>query len=108
MVRGRSPEIAATYAALETLAKALGPIELVTRDRYVLFRTRRIFMDAVIMIDAVRLALHLPRKIEGDLFSKVVAGPRHVTHVVKLRAPGELTAVTALVREAHVHSLRDA
>lgn len=107
VVRGRSPEIAATYAALAKLAEALGPVELVTRERYVLFRTKRIFMDAVIMTDAVRLAIHLPRRVESDLFIKVVEDRRHVTHVVKLRERSEVAALAAWLREAHAHSLRE-
>ena len=64
VLRNRPPEVVGLYAALEKFARSLGPVELVTRERYVLFRSNRIFADAVIMSDAVRLAIHLPRKAQ--------------------------------------------
>ncbi len=107
VLRNRSPELVAIYAALEVFVKSLGEVEFVTRDRYVLLRTRRIFTDLVIMTDAVRVAVHLPRRIESPLFIKVVADRRHVTHVAKLRQLDELEAVKPFVREAYTHSLRE-
>ena len=103
--RNRPPELLELYAALEAFVKSLGPVELVTRDRYVLLRTQRIFTDLVIMSDAIRVAIHLPHKIESALFIKVVADRRHVTHVAKLRSKSELDAVKPFVREAYTHSL---
>jgi predicted transport protein len=105
VLRGRSPELGATLRALERLAKTLGKIELVARERYVLFRSRRIFADVVIMSDAVRLAIHLPRKVEHAMFEKVVADRRHVTHVVKLRAAKQVAAVKELLKEAYDFSI---
>lgn len=40
------------YAALETFVKSLGPVEFVTRERYVLLRTDRIFADLVFLREA--------------------------------------------------------
>jgi len=54
VLRNQPPEIAELYAALEAFAKSLGPVELVTRDRYVLLRSTRIFADAILMSDALR------------------------------------------------------
>ena len=105
VLRDRPPELVATYAAVEAFAKSLGAIELVTRERYVLFRSARIFADAVIMTDAVRLAIHLPRRIEHALFIKIVADRRQVTHVVKLRSAAELDVVKPWLREAYDHSV---
>ena len=76
-----------------------------TRERYVLFRSNRIFADAVIMSDAVRLAIHLPRKREHKLFIKVAADRKHVTHVAKLRVVAELEQMKPFLREAYKHSM---
>jgi hypothetical protein len=77
----------------------------VTRERYVLFRTTRIFADVVIMTDAVRLAVHLPRRASDALFSKVVEDRRHVTHVVKLRNAKQARAMAGFLREAYAFSI---
>jgi predicted transport protein len=104
VLRNRPPEIVALYEALEKLAKALGPVEIVTRERYVLLRSKRIFADAVIMSDALRLAIHLPRRAEHELFVKVGADRKHVTHVAKLRAMQQLESLKPFLREAYEHS----
>ena len=106
VIANRPREVVELYRALEALAKKLGPVELVTRERYVLLRSKRIFADAVLMTDALRLAIHLQRTVEHPLFFKVVADQRHVTHVAKLRALSELEALSPLVREAYRDSLR--
>jgi hypothetical protein len=36
-------------------------VEVVTRNRYALFRTTRIFADLTVMRDALRVAIHLGR-----------------------------------------------
>jgi hypothetical protein len=105
VLRNRPPEVVKLYAALEKFAKSLGPVELVTRERYVLLRSNRIFADAVMMSDALRLAIHLPRKAEHQLFMKVAADRKHVTHVAKLRAVEELELMKPFLREAYAHSL---
>ena len=105
VLRNRPPEVVRLYAALEEFAKSLGPVELVTRDRYVLLRSNRIFADAVIMSDALRLAIHLPRKAEHKLFMKVAADRRHVSHVAKLRVVEELELMKPFLREAYEYSI---
>jgi predicted transport protein len=105
VLRNRSPEVVKLFAALEKFAKSLGAVEFVTRDRYVLLRSTRIFADAVIMSDALRLAIHLPRKAEHKLFIKVGSDRRHVTHVAKLRAIEELESMKPFLREAFEHSI---
>jgi hypothetical protein len=105
VLRNRPPEIVTVYAALEAFAKSLGPVEFVTRDRYVLLRSVRIFADAVIMSDAVRLAIHLPREVGHELFTKVVSQRPHVTHVVKLRTLEQLEAMKPFLREAYAFSI---
>jgi len=105
VLRNRPPEVVELYAALEAFARSLGPVELVTRDRYVLLRSTRIFGDAVLMSDTLRLAIHLPRRAEHELFFKVGSDRKHVTHVAKLRAPEELEAMKPFLREAYEHSI---
>jgi predicted transport protein len=105
VLRNRPPEVVKLYSALEKFAKSLGPVEFVTRERYVLLRSNRIFADAVIMSDALRLAIHLPRKAEHKLFMKVGSDRRHVTHVAKLRAIEELESMKPFLREAYEHSI---
>jgi predicted transport protein len=101
VLRNRSPELIATFRALEKLVKSLGKVEVVARERYVLFRSARIFADVVIMTDAVRLAIHLPRAAEHELFQKVVADRRHVTHVAKLQRAKQVAAMKPFLREAY-------
>jgi predicted transport protein len=105
VLRNRPPEVVKLYAALEKFVKSLGPVEFVTRERYVLLRSNRIFADAVIMSDALRLAIHLPRKAEHKLFIKVGLDRKHVTHVAKLRAIDELESMKPFLRESYEHSI---
>jgi predicted transport protein len=105
VLRNRPPEVVELYVALEKFAKSLGPVELVTRERYVLLRSQRIFADAVIMSDAIRLAIHLARKAEHKLFFKVVSDRKQVTHVAKLHDRQELESMEPFLREAYEHSI---
>jgi hypothetical protein len=105
VLRNRPAEIVKLYTALEKFAKSLGPVEFVTRERYVLLRSRRIFADAVIMTDALRLAIHLPRAAKHELFEKVVSDRRHVSHVARLREIRELESMKPFLREAYEYSV---
>jgi rubredoxin len=105
VLRGRPESVVRAYAALEAFAKSLGPIELVARERYVLLRSVRIFADLVIMSDAVRVAIHLERKVDDPLFIKVVADRKRVTHVAKLLAEKDVEAIKAYLKEAYDSSL---
>jgi predicted transport protein len=105
ILRGRPQEVVDLYAALEKVVKSFGPVELVTRDRYALLRSKRIFADAVVMSDALRLAIHLPRAAKHELFFKVGADRGHVTHVAKLRTIAQLESLKPFLREAYEHSI---
>ena len=105
VLRNRPPEIVALYAALESFVKSLGPVEFVTRERYVLLRTTRIFADAVIMTDALRLAIHLSRKVSHPLFIKIGADRKQVTHVAKLHSRQDFEAMKPFLREAYQFSI---
>ena len=80
-------------------------MEFVTRERYVLLRSTRIFVDVVVMSDALRLAIHLPRKVDHPLFTKVGADRKRVTHVAKIHHMQELNAMKPFLREAYEYSI---
>jgi hypothetical protein len=101
----RPEELVRLYAAIEAFAKSLGPVEIVARERYVLLRSVRIFSDLVIMSDALRIAIHLARRVDHPLFFKVVADEKKVTHVAKLRTESEWRAVRDFVKEAYEASV---
>ena len=107
VLKNRSDELVRLYTSIETFAKSLGSIEIVARKRYVLFRTVRIFADLVMMTDAVRLAVHLGRRVDRPIFFKVASDERHVTHVAKLRTEADFAAIQALLKEAYEFSLAD-
>jgi predicted transport protein len=104
-LRNRPPELVDLYARFEKFVTSLGSVEFVTRERYVLLRTRRIFADLNIMTDALRIAIHLPEKMDHDLFIKVGADRRHVTHVAKLRTARDLEAMKPFLRKAYEFSV---
>lgn len=106
MLRNRPESVVRTYAAVEALVKSLGPIEIVAREPYVLFRSVRIFADLVVMADAVRVAIHLERRVEDPRFIKVVEDHKKVTHVVKLTDVNEVAGIKRYLQEAYDASLR--
>lgn len=105
VLRNRPAALVALYAELEAFVTALGPVEIVARERYVLFRSTRIFADLTVMTDSLRLVIHLSRRAEHALFEKVVTDRRHISHVVKLRDSTELAEMKPLLREAYQHSI---
>jgi hypothetical protein len=107
VLRGRPDFVVALYRSLESFAKTFGPVEFVARDRYVLLRSRRIFADLVLMTDALRVAVHLSRRIESPLFFKIVAGRKHVSHVAKLRDERDLSTLKPYLREAYEFSVSE-
>ena len=106
VLRNRKPELVELYGALENFVKTLGPVEFVTRERYVLLRSRRIFADLVVMSHALRVAIHLSQEAPNrDLFVKVVGDRRHVTHVAKVTNAQGLEAIKPFLRQAYDDSL---
>jgi hypothetical protein len=81
---------------------------VVARERYVLLRSVRVFADLVIMANAVRVAVHLGRRVDAPIFFKVAADRRHVTHVAKLDSKAELPTLKPFLREAYWFSLEHA
>jgi predicted transport protein len=105
VLRNRPQALVALYLELEEFLGTLGKIEIVARERYVLFRSTRIFADLTVMTDSLRLVIHLSRRAEHRLFEKVVSDRRQVSHVVKLHDSRELDAMKPFLREAHQHSI---
>ena len=104
-MRNRPAALVELYATIQAFVNSLGDVELVTRDRYVLMRSKKIFADLVVMTDALRLAIHLPGEVKNPLFIKVAAGRRHVTHVAKIRSAKEFDALKPFLRHAYEFSL---
>ena len=105
VIRNRPDFVVNIFNALEAFIQSLGDIEVVARDRYVLFRSSRVFTDVNIMASAVRIAIHLDRKIEDPIFIKVVSDKKTHTHVAKLTTVEELDRVKSLVKEAYEFSM---
>lgn len=107
VLRHRPAALVKVYELIEACAEALGPVEIVTRQRYALFRSVRIFADLTMMTSCVRLVIHLQRRVEDPAFSKIVASEkRAVSHVAKLTTPGEWEAVQGYFEEAYRVSLQ--
>lgn len=105
VLRGRPSELVELYMALEEFTESLGPVEFVTRERYVLFRSNKVFADAILMPGAIRLAVHLGRMADHEVFIKSVTEGKHVTQVAKLHNVAELEALKPFLREAYEHSI---
>ena len=91
LLRDRPSELVELYGSLEDTVRGFGEVEVVTRERYALFRTTRIFADLTVMRDALRLVVHLDREVRAPCFVKVQRGsPKRVAHVTLLRSAPEL------------------
>ena len=100
LVKSRPPALTDLYRKLETTVRGFGKVEVVTRDRYALFRTTRIFADLTVTRDALRVVVHLCRKVNASYFIKVGPNGNRVSHVVLVRTAGELRTVMPFLREA--------
>jgi Domain of unknown function (DUF5655) len=106
VLRNRPAVVVHIYELIEAYARTLGPVEIVTRQRYALFRSVRIFADLTVMTSCVRLVIHLRRRVAEPAFSKIVTGEKlAVSHVAKLTTPDEWTAVMSYFEEAYRISL---
>lgn len=74
LLKDRPPELAGLYRKLEATINGFGAVEVVTRNRYALFRTTRIFTDLTVMRDALRVVIHLGRKVSAPCFVKIGDG----------------------------------
>jgi hypothetical protein len=100
LLKNRPPALADLYRKLETTVRDFGGVEVVTRNRYALFRTTRIFTDLTVMQDALRVVIHLSRKASAPYFIKVGQGQNRVSHVALVRTGEDLRVITPFLREA--------
>jgi hypothetical protein len=100
LLEGRSAALVALYRELEAAVRGFGEVEVVTRDRYALFRTTRIFADLTVMRDALRVVVHLGRKVSAPFFIKTGPSGKRVAHVALVRTAKDLRTVIPFLREA--------
>ena len=100
LFKNRPPALADLYRKLETTVKGFGHVEVVTRDRYALFRTTRIFADLTVMRDALRVVIHLGRKAGAPCFIKSGPSGNRVSHVALVRTAADLRTILPFLREA--------
>jgi hypothetical protein len=100
LLKDRPTALTDLYRKLETTVKGFGDVEVVTRDRYALFRTTRIFADLTVMRDALRVVVHIGRKVNAPYFIKVAKGDKRVSHVALVRTAEELRTIMPFLREA--------
>ena len=100
LLKDRPSGLADLYRKLETTVKRFGDVEVVTRDRYALFRTTRIFADLTVTRDALRVVVHLGRKASAPSFVKIGPSGKRVSHVAFVRTAEELRAIMPFLREA--------
>ena len=100
LLKDRPAALAGLYRKLEGMVRGFGDVEVVTRDRYALFRTTRIFADLTVMRDALRVVFHVGRKVSAPWIIKSAASGNRVSHVVLVRTADELRAVMPFLREA--------
>jgi Domain of unknown function (DUF5655) len=100
LLKGRSPGLTVLYQSLETTVRSFGEVETVTRNRYALFRTTRIFTDLTVMRDALRVVIHLGRRAVAPCFVKIGPSGRRISHVALVRDAEALRAITPFLREA--------
>lgn len=79
---------------------AFGDVEVVTRNRYALFRTTRIFADLTVTKDALRVVIHLGREVGASYFIKVVRGRKRVSHVALVRTVQDFRTIIPFLQEA--------
>ena len=100
MLKNRPPALTDLYRNLEIIVRGFGDVEVVSRNRYALFRTTRIFADLTVMRDALRVVIHLGRKAGAPCFIKIGQDDNRVSHVALVRTAGDLRTVIPFLREA--------
>jgi Domain of unknown function (DUF5655) len=100
LLKDRPPALAGLYAELGKTVRGFGKVEVVTRNRYALFRTTRIFADLTVMRDVLRLVIHLDRRAPDPHFMKIGQSGKRISHVALVRTAKELRALVPYLREA--------
>jgi len=102
LLKDRPQSLAGLYRKLESAVRRFGEVEVVTRDRYALFRTTRIFADLTVTRDALRVVVHLSHQANDPRFVKAApAGKRRVSHVAFVATQRDLRAILPYLREAY-------
>ena len=107
LLKGRPPALTDLYRTLETTVRRFGEVEVVARDRYALFRTTRIFADLTVVRDALRVVVHLGRKVSAPYFIKIGPSGKRVSHVTLVRTAEDLRTIMPFLREAFELALGD-
>ena len=107
MLKNRPPAVTDLYRKLETTVRGFGDVEVVTRNRYALFRTTRIFADLTVTRDALRIVIHLGRKAVAPHFIKIVQGDKRVSHLALVRTAEEIRTIIPFLREAFDLAVRE-
>lgn len=100
MLKDRPATLVQLYEKLEATVRGFGNVEVVTRHRYALFRTTRIFADLTVMREALRVVVHLAGKANEPCFIKIGRDGKRVSHVALVRTPAELRRIVPFLREA--------
>jgi len=100
LVKNRPSALADLYRKLEAAVRRFGHVEVVSRDRYALFRTTRIFADLTVTRDSLRVVVHLGRKVSAPYFVKSGPSGKRISHVAVVRTPEELRTIMPFLREA--------
>jgi predicted transport protein len=107
LLKNRPPGLADLYRQLEAAVRGFGAVEVVTRDRYALFRTTRIFADLTVTRDALRVVVHLSRRVRAPYFVKTGPSGNRISHVALVRTAAELRRVEPFLREAFELAARE-
>jgi hypothetical protein len=100
LLKNRPAALAGLYRNLEAAVKTWGRVEVVKRDRYALFRTTRIFANLTVMKDALRVVIHLGRRVSAPYIVKTGNSGKRVSHVVLVHTEKELDTIIPMLREA--------
>ena len=102
LLRNKPAVLVDLFQSLEKIVQSYEGVEVVTKDRYALFRTTRIFADLVFTRDALRLVIHLREEASSPLFFKVARSENgRVAHVAMLHDAAELEAVQPYLKKAY-------
>jgi len=102
LLRNKPAALVDLFQSLEKIVQSYEGVEIVTKDRYALFRTTRIFADLVFTRDALRLVIHLREEACSPLFFKVARSENgRVAHVAMLHDAAELEAVQPYLKKAY-------
>jgi hypothetical protein len=107
LLKSRPPALTDLYRKLETTVRGFGDVEIVTRNRYALFRTTRIFADLTVMRDALRVVIHLGRKAVSPYFIKIGEGDKRVSHVAIVRTAEDIRRIIPFLLEAFDFAARE-